>query len=103
MTLDWDKATVGEGGADAPSYVVHMGETSDPKDAVIMYYTETNSLTVNDALTGETLSGKTKYFWVQAYDRLGNGATDVDKAQDLNLNALGSQWSQPPLEVTYAV
>lgn len=79
----------------AKAYVIHMGADDVPGNATVMYYTEdpVTELTVDDALVGETLSGVSKWFYIQAFDRLGEGANDVEKAQDLNENALGSEWS----------
>lgn len=83
--------------------MIHMGATATPGDATVMYYTEdpVTELTVDDALTGETLAGQSKWFYVQAFNRVGEGANDIEKAQDLNTNALGSEWSTPALQVDF--
>lgn len=81
--------------AGAKSYVIHMGNTANPVDATVLYYSTATSLTVNDALALEPLTGKTKHFYVQAFNEVGQGSTDTEKAEYLNQNGYGSEWSVP--------
>lgn len=82
----------------AKSYIVHYADAnqSDPSRAVYMGYTETNSWTLaaNDVPT--LVDGDKIYFYVQAYNEVGQGASDIEKASYLHDgDFLGSAWSEP--------
>lgn len=81
----------------AKAHIIHYGDanTTDPHDAKYMGYTETNSFHLDAKDVPTHASGDKLPFYVQAFDRTGVGATDIDKAAYLNDNShiTGSAWS----------
>ncbi|WP_430609688.1 hypothetical protein [Enterococcus sp. DIV0876] len=60
-----------------------------------MGYSTTNKWTLAAADVPASETGDKLYFYVQAYENLGVGATDVEKAQYLHDgDFLGSAWSK---------
>lgn len=85
----------------AKSYVIHYlnGDTSDGHEMIYMGYSETKTWTLTEATHGQPMTGK----WtlaVQAFDVVGQGANDIEKAAYLNEHALGSAWSNPYTKIT---
>lgn len=83
--------------AGAKSYVIHYGNAneSDPKKAIYMGYTETNTWTLSKEKLPANTAGDKIYFYVQTFNDLGEGTNDIEKAAYLNNNKLGSAWSVP--------
>ncbi len=79
----------------AKAYVLHYGgaNQSDAHDATFMGYSETTDWTLAAADVPAHTAGDTIYFYAQAFDKVGTGSTDIEKAQNLNSTALGSDWS----------
>ncbi|EOC0735156.1 fibronectin type III domain-containing protein [Enterococcus faecalis] len=79
----------------AKSYVIHYGNAneSDPHQATFMGYTETNSWMLAAVDVPALNTGDKIYLYVQTFNDLGEGATDIDKAAYLHDNKLGSEWS----------
>ncbi len=78
----------------AKSYVWHVtpvGATG-PKNATIMFYTETPELTV-PADTSSRNVGDKIYVYAQAYPETGEGADQYAQAEWLNEHGAGSAWS----------
>lgn len=82
----------------AQAYVTHYGNAnqSDPKQATMMGYSETNTWTL-DAADVPTLTQDDKiYLYVQAYNVKGVGEDNIEKARYLHDgDFIGSAWSQP--------
>lgn len=85
--------------AGAKSYVIHYGNAneSNPKKAIFMGYTETNTWTLSKENLPANTTGDKLYFYVQTFNDLGEGANDIEKASYLNNNKLGSAWSEPTI------
>lgn len=81
----------------AQAYVIHYGDAneSDPHKAVKMGYSETTSWKLDAADVPTLEAGDEIYFYVQAFNEIGEGASDIEKAAFLNENKLGSAWSEP--------
>lgn len=94
VKLDWNDVT------GAKSYVIHYGTDTDPTKAIYMQYSEVSEFTMTDAIYGATLAGTTVNFWVQTFNKVGQGANDIAKAQWLNTTQTGSAWS-PMLKVDF--
>lgn len=87
----------------AEAYVLHYGPVNEfePRKAIFMGYTETTdwTLAVKD-IPVPYMNGDVLYIWVQAFNEKGTGATDVEKAADLNDGThWGSEWSVPTTAV----
>lgn len=95
IKLEWDDTD----GPLPASFIIHYGNpnTTDPHDAIYMGYKEKvngNTWTLHKAdFPVGTKAGDKIPFYVQAYNEVGVGATNVDKARDLHDNHLGSEWS----------
>lgn len=92
VVLDWDPVP------GAKSYIPHYGDAniSDPSQAIYMGYTETNSWTLSAADMPQLEAGDEINFYVQTYNKVGVGATDIEKARYLHDgDFLGSAWSEP--------
>lgn len=84
----------------AKSYLIHYSDAnqSDPKQAIYMGYTESNAWTLFSSNVPTTESGDKLYFYVQAYDEVGVGSNDVEKARYLHDGEfVGSAWSKPAI------
>lgn len=82
----------------AKSYIIHYGppKDSDEKNAIFMEYSETNTfkLPASKVPVGSVQTGDLYYFWIQAYNELGVGATTEEKARYLHDGQFtGSAWS----------
>ena len=91
IEIEWD-AVQG-----AKSYLIHYGgaNQSQPSQAIYMGYSTTNKWTLADTDIPVTETDDKLYFYVQAYEELGVGATDAEKAQYLHDgDFLGSAWSK---------
>lgn len=88
-----DLAWAGDGKDKA--YVIHCSPAndSDPKNAIYMFYSETPNYRFTPSKLQIHNPGDKLYFWVQAFHVTGTGNTETEKAQDLNVNHLGSTWS----------
>jgi hypothetical protein len=60
-----------------------------------MGYTESNSWALASGDVPSLQPGDKLYLYVQTFNEVGTGANDIEKAQYLNTNALGSDWSEP--------
>lgn len=60
-----------------------------------MGYTESNSWALASGDVPSLQPGDKLYLYVQTFNEVGTGANDIEKAQYLNTNALGSEWSEP--------
>ncbi len=93
VELDWD-IVLG-----AKSYLIHYADANetDPHRAIYMGYSETSSWTLAAKDVPTHVAGDKIPFFVQTYNVLGVGATDVDKARNLhdNQHLTGSAWSDP--------
>lgn len=92
MTVSFDPV---EG---AKSYLTHYGDAnvSDPKKAIKMGYTETSSWTLAAENVPALSEGDKIYIYVQAYNDLGGGADEIEKARYLHDGEfIGSAWSIP--------
>lgn len=58
-----------------------------------MFYSETPSYRLTPSKLQPHSPGDKLYFYVQAFHVTGAGSTETEKAQDLNVNHLGSAWS----------
>lgn len=89
IDLAWD-AVEGAG-----SYVIHYGNANvtDPKQMTLMGYATTPSWTLDEANVPELADGDTISLAVMAYNEVGQGANDIEKAAWLNTNGHGSPWS----------
>lgn len=94
MKLNWDDVS------GAKSYVIHYNTTSNPKEAIYMQYSEVSEYTMTDEIYNAALADTTVYFWVQSFNKLGEGSSDIDKAQWLNSTQQGSEWS-PLIKVDF--
>lgn len=85
----------------AKSYVIHYldADTSDGHTMTKMGYSETKTWTLTAETHGAPMAG-TWTLAVQAFDVVGQGANDIEKAQWLVQNAIGSPWSSPYTKVT---
>ncbi|MBE8847879.1 fibronectin type III domain-containing protein [Enterococcus durans] len=84
----------------AKSYLIHYADAnqSDPKQAIYMGYTESNAWTLFSSNVPATESGDKLFFYVQAYDEVGIGSNDVEKAHYLHDGEfVGSAWSKPAI------
>lgn len=90
IDLAWD-AVEGAG-----SYVVHYGNANvtDPKQMIFMGYSATPSWTLDETNVPAMEDGDTITLAVMAYNEVGQGANDVEKAAWLNTNGHGSAWSE---------
>ena len=82
----------------AKSYVIHYANAneSDPHDAKMMGYSETNSWTLASENVPVLSEGDKIYIYVQTYNDLGIGADEIEKARYLHDgDFLGSAWSEP--------
>ncbi|GMC00399.1 fibronectin type III domain-containing protein [Enterococcus thailandicus] len=82
----------------AKAYIVHYGDAnqSDPKQAIMMGYSETNNWTLVKDNVPVLTDGDKIYLYVQTYNDVGVGNTDIEKAQYLHDgDFLGSAWSEP--------
>ncbi len=82
----------------AKSYLTHYGDAnvSDPKKATKMGYTETSSWTLAAENVPSLNDGDKIYIYVQAYNELGVGDNDIEKARYLHDGPFtGSEWSKP--------
>lgn len=79
----------------AKAYVIHYSgaNESDPHKATFMGYTESSSWMLAATDVPELTEGDKIYLYVQSFNDLGEGATDIDKAAYLHDNKLGSEWS----------
>ncbi|MFB8699855.1 fibronectin type III domain-containing protein [Enterococcus hirae] len=77
--------------------MIHYGDAnqSDPHDAIKMGYSETNSWSLEAVDVPPLEEGDKIYLYVQTFNVLGEGANDIEKAEFLNENKLGSAWSDP--------
>lgn len=86
----------------AQSYIIHASPANDsePKNAIFMYYTETNSYRFTPSKLQPHEVGDKLYFYVQAYNELGVGANETEKARYLHDGEFtGSAWADV-VEVT---
>lgn len=91
--------------AGAKSYVTHYGNANQTAevDLTLMGYTEGNTWTLKASDVPALQSGDTINLHVQAYNELGVGADDVEKARYLHDGQFtGSAWSQPAVQLTKA-
>lgn len=58
-----------------------------------MFYSETQNYRFTPSKLQAHEAGDKLYFYVQAFHVTGTGSTEIEKAQDLNVNHLGSAWS----------
>lgn len=82
----------------AKAYLTHYGDAnqSEPHDAVKMGYTETNSWTLAAGDVPTLEEGDKLYIYIQTYNEVGHGNTDIEKARYLHDgDFLGSPWSVP--------
>ncbi|WP_179189782.1 fibronectin type III domain-containing protein [Enterococcus faecium] len=81
----------------AKSYVIHYANAneSDPHKAKMMGYSETNSWTLAAENVPSLVEGDKFYLYVQTFNELGEGSNEIEKAEFLNENKLGSAWSEP--------
>lgn len=91
VDLSWDADTTGE----TKSYVVHASPVneSDPHKAIFMYYTESPNYRFTPSNLQPHQPGDILRYWVQAFDEVGVGANETEKAEYLNVNKYGSEWS----------
>lgn len=77
------------------AYVIHCSPANDadPHNAIYMFYSETPDYRFTPSKLQAHEAGDKLYFWVQAFHIKGTGANETEKAQDLNVNHLGSAWS----------
>lgn len=77
------------------SYVIHYSgaNQSEPSQATMMGYSETNSWILDGSKVPVASPGDKIYIYVQGFNETGQGATDVEKAAYLNENGFGSEWS----------
>lgn len=78
--------------------MIHYGEAnqSDPQQATFMGYSETNEWSLATANVPELQTGDKIYFYVQAYNEVGVGSDDSEKARYLHDGEfIGSAWSDP--------
>ncbi|MFK4917170.1 MULTISPECIES: fibronectin type III domain-containing protein [Lactococcus] len=90
IDLTWDAVD------GAKSYVIHASGANedDPKDAVFMYYIEEPSYRFTPSKLQQHVPGDILRFYVQAYDELGVGADETEKAAYLHDGPFtGSAWS----------
>lgn len=89
VDLAWD-AVPGVG-----SYVIHYGNANvtDPKQMTLMGYATGASWTLDAANVPALTDGDTISFAVMAYNEVGQGANDIEKAAWLNEHGVGSPWS----------
>lgn len=76
--------------------MIHYGPANeqDPKKAIYMGYSETNSWTLAADVPAHAASDKI-CFYVQTYEDKGQGANDIEKAKYLHdAEILGSEWSE---------
>lgn len=81
----------------AKAYLVHYGDAnqSDPHQAIKMGYTEISSWILAAADVPTLVTGDKLYLYVQAYNEVGIGANDVEKARYLHDGEfVGSAWSE---------
>lgn len=86
----------------AKSYIIHASPANDqdPKNAIFMYYSETNSYRFTPSKLQPHEVGDKLYFYVQAYNELGVGADETEKARYLHDGDFtGSAWADV-VEVT---
>ncbi|EOS7999108.1 fibronectin type III domain-containing protein [Enterococcus hirae] len=84
--------------AGAKTYLTHYGNAnqSDPKQAVNMGCTESNTWNLSVENIPLLEDGDKIYIYVQAYNELAVGADEVEKARYLHDgDFLGSAWSDP--------
>lgn len=81
----------------AKAFVVHYSEAndSDPHNAKFMGYSESDSWSLTQTDVPVLQPGDKLYLYVQSFNKIGVGASDIEKAQYLNTTALGSAWSVP--------
>lgn len=95
-----------QGHATDKAFVIHYGDANQTaeKDLVNMGYSETTTWTLPSAKVPALQTGDTINLHVQAFDRVGVGATDELKAKYLNENSsiTGSAWSEPAVQLTKA-
>ncbi|MFK4900598.1 fibronectin type III domain-containing protein [Lactococcus petauri] len=91
VTVNW-----GVVNNEAKAFVIHYGNAnqSDPHEAIYMGYTESKSWTLSSADAPALQVGDKLYLYVQSFNEVGTGANDIEKAQYLNTNVLGSEWSK---------
>lgn len=91
VDLSWDADTTG----DTKSYVVHASPANetDPHKAIFMYYTEDPNYRFTPSNLQPHQPGDVLRYWVQAFDEVGVGANETEKAEYLNVNGYGSEWS----------
>lgn len=92
ISLSWDAVP------EAQAYVSHYGNAnqSDPHDAIMMGYSEKNSWTLATEIVPTLEPGNKIYLYVQAYNVLGKGKDEIEKAQYLYDGPFtGSAWSRP--------
>lgn len=80
----------------AESYLIHYGNAnqSDPKEATMMGYSESNNWKLAKENVPVFNEGDDIYFYVQTYREKGIGDNEVEKAKYLHDgNYLGSAWS----------
>mgnify|MGYP004715967261 CR=1 FL=1 len=79
----------------AKAYVLHYGggNQNDGHAATLVGYSGTTDWTLSAADVPAHAAGDTIYFYAQAFNKVGTGSTDIEKAQNLNTTALGSDWS----------
>lgn len=77
------------------SYVIHYSGANqpEPSQATMMGYSETNSWILDGSKVPAASPGDKIYLYVQGFNKVGQGATDVEKAAYLNENGFGSEWS----------
>lgn len=80
----------------AKAYVIHYGDANftDPKSSTFMGYTESTDWTLSAGDVPAHKLGDTLSFYVQAFDKVGTGSNDIEKAQYLNTKASGTAWSE---------
>lgn len=83
--MTWDKVN------GAKSYVIHYGVKGSAADR--MHYTETNSFTLNDVIFNGTLAGVQLDVYVQTFNEVFDGSTEIEQAENANIHGHGSEWS----------
>ncbi|MFR8882521.1 MAG: fibronectin type III domain-containing protein [Streptococcus agalactiae] len=92
ISLSWDAVPK------AQAYVIHYSNAnqSDPHDATMMGYSEKNSWTLAAEDVPILEPGNKIYLYVQAYNVLGKGKDEIEKARYLHDGPfIGSAWSRP--------
>lgn len=91
ISVSWDAVD------GAKSYLIHYGNAnqSEPSQATLMGYSETNTWTLAKEDVPTLAEGDKIYLYVQTYNELGVGANDVEKARYLHDGEFtGSAWSE---------